>query len=312
MDGWLHCLITNCPEQTIQHFQDWVLYQTSLCSGESRDTSNGSDGDISCRHRLSRKSLSVKDSLGVVGEVLGDEGDSVDGRVGPCGKARPAFSERAWNGGDEGKVRGAWGSCKKSEGIIGPVKTVIDAGEDRRGVDDYACLRSHEGGGEAGTVPVGMERFVSGTGSVPGDVSRIFTESDSVTDIANRIFSESDLIPNGSVERCGNGFEGLVAEASGADNVIAKACVFRGSISSEDTPGNIIRPVPPSPDRVAGDVFLSSDCSTATSDIDDVNGIDDDADASPTAEVVAAAIALEDKHDDLHIESPSSSTLGTK
>lgn len=30
MDGWLHCLLTNCPEITIQHMQDWVLYQTGL------------------------------------------------------------------------------------------------------------------------------------------------------------------------------------------------------------------------------------------------------------------------------------------
>ncbi|CAM9804237.1 unnamed protein product [Ectocarpus fasciculatus] len=31
MKGWLHCLLTNCPEIAIQHLQDWVLYQTHLC-----------------------------------------------------------------------------------------------------------------------------------------------------------------------------------------------------------------------------------------------------------------------------------------
>eukprot|EP00903_Cladosiphon_okamuranus_P014574 g13516.t1 len=33
MKGWLHCLLTNCPEITIQHLQDWVLYQTALHTG---------------------------------------------------------------------------------------------------------------------------------------------------------------------------------------------------------------------------------------------------------------------------------------
>lgn len=135
------------------------------------------------------------------------------------------------------------------------------------GVDDYTCLLSHEGGGEAGSVHVGMDRFMSGTGSV------------------NRIFSESDLIPNRSGGRCGNGFKGVVA-----GDVITKARVFQGSISSEDPLRDIIRRIPPSPDRLAGD------CSTATSDIDD---------DSPTSE----EMVLESKHDDLHIESPSSSTL---
>lgn len=130
MDGWLHCLIINCPEQTIQNFQDWVLYQTSLCSGESRDHSNGNDGDISFRHRLNRKCLSAEDSLGVVGEVLVDEGDSVDGRGGLS--EPPAYSDRACNGGDEGKVGGAWGSCKKSEGIFDPVKAMVVSESKRR------------------------------------------------------------------------------------------------------------------------------------------------------------------------------------
>lgn len=31
MNGWLHCLLTNCPEIAIQHLQDWILYQTRLC-----------------------------------------------------------------------------------------------------------------------------------------------------------------------------------------------------------------------------------------------------------------------------------------
>lgn len=35
MKGWLHCLLTNCPEIAIQHLQDWVLYQTRLCDGGS-------------------------------------------------------------------------------------------------------------------------------------------------------------------------------------------------------------------------------------------------------------------------------------
>ncbi|CAM9895831.1 unnamed protein product, partial [Ectocarpus sp. 13 AM-2016] len=35
MKGWLHCLLTNCPEIAIQHLQDWVLYQTRLCNGGS-------------------------------------------------------------------------------------------------------------------------------------------------------------------------------------------------------------------------------------------------------------------------------------
>lgn len=30
MNGWLHCLLTNCPEIAIQHLQDWILYQTRL------------------------------------------------------------------------------------------------------------------------------------------------------------------------------------------------------------------------------------------------------------------------------------------
>lgn len=30
MDGWLHCLLTNCPEIAIQHMSDWILYQTTL------------------------------------------------------------------------------------------------------------------------------------------------------------------------------------------------------------------------------------------------------------------------------------------
>lgn len=146
---------------------------------------------------------------------------------------------------------------------------MVGASEDQSGVDDYTCHLSHEGSGEASSDHVGMDRFVS--------------EMDS----ASRIFSESDLIPNGSGKRCGNGFQGGVVP----DDVITKVCVFRGSISSEDPLRGIIRPIPPSPDRMAGD------CSTTTSDIDNVDGIDDD---SPTSKV---------KDDDLQIDSPSSSTI---
>lgn len=30
MDGWLHCLLTNCPDITIGYLCDWILFQTSL------------------------------------------------------------------------------------------------------------------------------------------------------------------------------------------------------------------------------------------------------------------------------------------
>lgn len=113
MDGWLHCLITNCPEQTIQNVQDWVLYQTSLCSGGSRDHSNGSEGDISFRHRLIRNSLSAEDSLGVVSV---DEGDSVDGRGGLSDSL--AYLDRAFNGGDEGKLGVHGGVTKDTKAYL--------------------------------------------------------------------------------------------------------------------------------------------------------------------------------------------------
>lgn len=41
MEGWLHCLLTNCPEITIQHLSDWVLYQTALWEESARLATQG-------------------------------------------------------------------------------------------------------------------------------------------------------------------------------------------------------------------------------------------------------------------------------
>eukprot|EP00752_Nemacystus_decipiens_P009718 g8678.t1 len=65
MKGWLHCLLTNCPEIAIQHLQDWVLYQTALHSGGMRQgpgaTAGGGSlgcGRITRREQVSRKTVS--------------------------------------------------------------------------------------------------------------------------------------------------------------------------------------------------------------------------------------------------------------
>lgn len=30
MDGWLHCLLTNCPDLIIGHVSDWILHHIEL------------------------------------------------------------------------------------------------------------------------------------------------------------------------------------------------------------------------------------------------------------------------------------------
>ena len=118
MDGWLHCLITNCPELVIQHFQDWVLYQASLCSG-----------DISRGRQLSRKFLSPEDISALGAQRIAD-----DASVGSDPSGTPA-SGRAWSRGEGGVV--VIGSCERAGGAA-----VSDA-ESRRTHGD-AGFRSHD------------------------------------------------------------------------------------------------------------------------------------------------------------------------
>lgn len=79
MDGWLHCLLTNCPE-TIQHFQEWVLYQTDLFEEECGllpGTNPSSHEGGQNRIPLGRKTLAA----GVAFPIADSEGN-VAGRDG--------------------------------------------------------------------------------------------------------------------------------------------------------------------------------------------------------------------------------------
>lgn len=48
MEGWLHCLLTNCPEETIEQVSDWILFQTSQHERQGRLYSSSGGGDGLC------------------------------------------------------------------------------------------------------------------------------------------------------------------------------------------------------------------------------------------------------------------------
>lgn len=122
MKGWLHCLLTNCPEIAIQHLQDWVLYQTSLHTGGMQQQapaamSGGGSlgrGRITKREHVSRKTVA---------------------EVPPAAAAVAAAEEVAAASSREG--------CSDSGGL-GPRSTGFDVG---------VALRGGAGGGHAVSSP---------------------------------------------------------------------------------------------------------------------------------------------------------------
>lgn len=63
MKGWLHCLLTNCPEIAIQHLQDWVLYQTALHTGDSIGMQQAAPGAMMGAGSLGRGRITKRDHV---------------------------------------------------------------------------------------------------------------------------------------------------------------------------------------------------------------------------------------------------------
>lgn len=107
MDGWLHCLLTNCPEIAIQHMSDWILYQTTLCeniaagaaaaaaaaAGTRRHGAAASAfNHVDRRRPTGAKSLPVSLLVDDAEDTLGQSGDggSKDDNIG-CGNNSGLF-----------------------------------------------------------------------------------------------------------------------------------------------------------------------------------------------------------------------------
>lgn len=122
MDGWLHSLLTNCPEITIQHMSDWILYQTALCeSNMLRGGITGHEGESIDR----RRPTGAKRLPALIPPLHGDDVDSsaslgggdvdTDGgtRAGGCGGGEDehveSWREQVGGGGSSGSKGGTAG-----------------------------------------------------------------------------------------------------------------------------------------------------------------------------------------------------------
>lgn len=93
MKGWLHCLLTNCPEIAIQHLQDWVLYQTRLCdagAGSQRPETPSSmvgrgfsrRGCVTKRGGVARKSVTDVDGVAAASAAVAAAADTAASETG--------------------------------------------------------------------------------------------------------------------------------------------------------------------------------------------------------------------------------------
>lgn len=130
MDGWLHSLLTNCPEITIQHMSDWILYQTSLCeSNMLRGGLTGHGGESVDRRRpTGAKRLPASIPLLRGGDVdsavtSGGRGVDTDGssRTDGCGGGEDGHG-KGWRG----YVGGRSASGSKAGGARGASKDFVD------------------------------------------------------------------------------------------------------------------------------------------------------------------------------------------
>ncbi|CAM9968109.1 unnamed protein product [Ectocarpus sp. 6 AP-2014] len=155
MKGWLHCLLTNCPEIAIQHLQDWVLYQTHLCDGgsgsqrpETPSTMVGSG--FSRRGCVTKRGGAARKSVTDVGGI-------------PDAKAAAAAAAAAPETG-AGRSLGSDAAEKPREGL-GASGSVTSGGGDRagggaRGYGGDRCgatknMRVPASGSAASTPPAG-------------------------------------------------------------------------------------------------------------------------------------------------------------
>lgn len=157
MAGWLHCLLTNCPELAIQNLTDWVLYQTQVCCDEE----GGGGSDSSRRRGAARKTVtSASPSTACGGADVDDAGRSGDTAATVVSIVDNPSSSSSGGGGGSGSGGGGCHnrrsfSSKQGPAFVAPVP-VLAVGNDGGKATDSRTESSYfsdgGGGGVRGTV----------------------------------------------------------------------------------------------------------------------------------------------------------------